>query len=167
MEQVKRPKKPLMFYYTIVLIILILFNIIAMPYIKEKQIKDVDYGTFISMTEKKEIKKVELQQQDNTILFTGKDGKTIYKTAMVNDPDLTKRLYEADVSFYGEEIDQSSPILVNILSWVLPIFVFCSIGRIHVQKIDEAGRWKNAMSFGMGKKQCEDLCEIIRGNPFP
>ena len=114
MEQVKRPKKPLMFYYTIVLIILILFNIIAMPYIKEKQIKDVDYGTFISMTEKKEIKKVELQQQDNTILFTGKDGKTIYKTAMVNDPDLTKRLYEADVSFYGEEIDQSSPILVNI-----------------------------------------------------
>ena len=73
MEQVKRPKKPLMFYYTIVLIILILFNIIAMPYIKEKQIKDVDYGTFISMTEKKEIKKVELQQQDNTILFTGND----------------------------------------------------------------------------------------------
>ena len=161
MEQVKRPKKPLMFYYTIVLIILILFNIIAMPYIKEKQIKDVDYGTFISMTEKKEIKKVELQQQDNTILFTGKDGKTIYKTAMVNDPDLTKRLYEADVSFYGEEIDQSSPILVA------SNLVFCGIGRIHVQKIDEAGRWEKRHVFRNGKKQCEDLCEIIRGNPFP
>ena len=79
MEQVKRPKKPLMFYYTIVLIILILFNIIAMPYIKEKQIKDVDYGTFISMTEKKEIKKVELQQQDNTILLQEKTGRPFTK----------------------------------------------------------------------------------------
>lgn len=113
MEQVKRPKKPLMFYYTIVLIILILFNIIAMPYIKEKQIKDVDYGTFISMTEKKEIKKVELQQQDNTILFTGKDGKTIYKTAMVNDPDLTKRLYEADVSFTEKKL------IGHLRSWLI------------------------------------------------
>ena len=111
MEQVKRPKKPLMFYYTIVLIILILFNIIAMPYIKEKQIKDVDYGTFISMTEKKEIKKVELQQQDNTILFTGKDGKTIYKTAMVNDPDLTKRLYEADVT--------EKKLISHLRSWLI------------------------------------------------
>jgi len=151
MEQVKRPKKPLMFYYTIVLIILILFNIIAMPYIKEKQIKDVDYGTFISMTEKKEIKKVELQQQDNTILFTGKDGKTIYKTAMVNDPDLTKRLYEADVSFYGEEIDQSSPILVNILSWVLPILFFVALGEYMSRKLMKRAGGKNAMSFGMGK----------------
>ena len=155
MEQVKRPKKPLMFYYTIVLIILILFNIIAMPYIKEKQIKDVDYGTFISMTEKKEIKKVELQQQDNTILFTGKDGKTIYKTAMVNDPDLTKRLYEADVSFYGEEIDQSSPILVNILSWVLPILFFVALGEYMSRKLMKRAGGKNAMSFGMGKSSAK------------
>ena len=165
MEQVKRPKKPLMFYYTIVLIILILFNIIAMPYIKEKQIKDVDYGTFISMTEKKEIKKVELQQQDNTILFTGKDGKTIYKTAMVNDPDLTKRLYEADVSFYGEEIDQSSPILVNILSWVLPILFFVALGEYMSRKLMKRAGGKNAMSFGMGKssaKICVKSSEGIR-----
>ena len=166
MEQVKRPKKPLMFYYTIVLIILILFNIIAMPYIKEKQIKDVDYGTFISMTEKKEIKKVELQQQDNTILFTGKDGKTIYKTAMVNDPDLTKRLYEADVSFYGEEIDQSSPILVNILSWVLPILFFVALGEYMSRKLMKRAGGKNAMSFGMGKSSAKIYVESSEGIRF-
>lgn len=166
MEQVKRPKKPLMFYYTIVLIILILFNIIAMPYIKEKQIKDVDYGTFISMTEKKEIKKVELQQQDNTILFTGKDGKTIYKTAMVNDPDLTKRLYEADVSFYGEEIDQSSPILVNILSWVLPILLFVALGEYMSRKLMKRAGGKNAMSFGMGKSSAKIYVKSSEGIRF-
>ena len=166
MEQVKRPKKPLMFYYTIVLIILILFNIIAMPYIKEKQIKDVDYGTFISMTEKKEIKKVELQQQDNTILFTGKDGKTIYKTAMVNDPDLTKRLYEADVSFYGEEIDQSSPILVNILSWVLPILFFVALGEYMSRKLMKRAGGKNAMSFVMGKSSAKIYVKSSEGIRF-
>ena len=166
MEQVKRPKKPLMFYYTIVLIILILFNIIAMPYIKEKQIKDVDYGTFISMTEKKEIKKVELQQQDNTILFTGKDGKTIYKTAMVNDPDLTKRLYEADVSFCGEEIDQSSPILVNILSWVLPILFFVALGEYMSRKLMKRAGGKNAMSFGMGKSSAKIYVKSSEGIRF-
>ena len=166
MEQVKRPKKPLMFYYTIVLIILILFNIIAMPYIKEKQIKDVDYGTFISMTEKKEIKKVELQQQDNTILFTGKDGKTIYKTAMVDDPDLTKRLYEAGVSFYGEEIDQSSPILVNILSWVLPILFFVSLGEYMSRKLMKRAGGKNAMSFGMGKSSAKIYVKSSEGIRF-
>ena len=166
MEQVKRPKKPLMFYYTIVLIILILFNIIAMPYIKEKQIKDVDYGTFISMTEKKEIKKVELQQQDNTILFTGKDGKTIYKTAMVNDPDLTKRLYEADVSFYGKEIDQSSPILVNILSWVLPILFFVALGEYMSRKLMKRAGGKNAMSFGMGKSSAKIYVKSSEGIRF-
>ena len=166
MEQVKRPKKPLMFYYTIVLIILILFNIIAMPYIKEKQIKDVDYGTFISMTEKKEIKKVELQQQDNTILFTGKDGKTIYKTAMVNDPDLTKRLYEAGVSFYGEEIDQSSPILVNILSWVLPILFFVALGEYMSRKLMKRAGGKNAMSFGMGKSSAKIYVKSSEGIRF-
>ena len=166
MEQVKRPKKPLMFYYTIVLIILILFNIIAMPYIKEQQIKEVDYGTFISMTEKKEIKKVELQQQDNTILFTGKDGKTIYKTAMVNDPDLTKRLYEADVSFYGEEIDQSSPILVNILSWVLPILFFVALGEYMSRKLMKRAGGKNAMSFGMGKSSAKIYVKSSEGIRF-
>ena len=166
MEQVKRPKKPMMFYYTIVLVALILFNIIAMPYIKEKQIKDVDYGTFISMTEKKEIKKVELQQQDNTILFTGKDGKTIYKTAMVDDPDLTKRLYEAGVSFYGEEIEQTSPILSAILSWVLPILIFVALGEYMSRKLMKRAGGKDALSFGMGKSNAKVYVKSSEGIRF-
>lgn len=166
MEQVKRPKKPMMFYYTIVLVALILFNIIAMPYIKEKQIKDVDYGTFISMTEKKEIKKVELQQQDNTILFTGKDGKTIYKTAMVNDPDLTKRLYEAGVSFYGEEIEQTSPILSAILSWVIPILIFVALGEYMSRKLMKRAGGKDALSFGMGKSNAKVYVKSSEGIRF-
>ena len=166
MEQVKRPKKPMMFYYTIVLVALILFNIIAMPYIREKQIKDVDYGTFISMTEKKEIKKVELQQQDNTILFTGKDGKTIYKTAMVNDPDLTKRLYEAGVSFYGEEIEQTSPILSAILSWVIPILIFVALGEYMSRKLMKRAGGKDALSFGMGKSNAKVYVKSSEGIRF-
>ena len=166
MEQVKRPKKPMMFYYTIVLVVLILFNIIAMPYIKEKQIKDVDYGTFISMTEKKEIKKVELQQQDNTILFTGKDDKTIYKTAMVDDPDLTKRLYEAGVSFYGEEIEHTSPLLSAILSWVLPIIIFVALGEYMSRKLMKRAGGKNAMSFGMGKSNAKIYVKSSEGIRF-
>jgi len=118
------------------------------------------------MTEKKEIKKVELQQQDNTILFTGKDGKTIYKTAMVNDPDLTKRLYEADVSFYGEEIDRSSPILVNILSWVLPILFFVALGEYMSRKLMKRAGGKNAMSFGMGKSSVKIYVKSSEGIRF-
>lgn len=166
MEQIKRPKKPLMFYYTVVLIVLILFNILAMPYIKEKQIKDVDYGTFISMTEKKEIKKVELQQQDNTILFTGKEGKTIYKTAMVDDPDLTKRLYEAGVSFYGEEIEQTSPILSAILSWVIPILIFVALGEYMSRKLMKRAGGKDALSFGMGKSNAKIYVKSSEGIRF-
>ena len=107
-----------------------------------------------------------MQQQDNTILFTGKDGKTIYKTAMVNDPDLTKRLYEADVSFYGEEIDQSSPILVNILSWVLPILFFVALGEYMSRKLMKRAGGKNAMSFGMGKSSAKIYVKSSEGIRF-
>ena len=107
-----------------------------------------------------------MQQQDNTILFTGKDGKTIYKTAMVNDPDLTKRLYEADVSFYGEEIDQSSPILVNILSWVLPILFFVALGEYMSRKLMKRAGGENAMSFGMGKSSAKIYVKSSEGIRF-
>ena len=104
MQQVKSPKKPLIYYYTIVIIVLLLFNLLAMPWISERQIKEVDYGTFISMTEEGKIGKVEIQQQENTILFTDEDETAVYKTAMVEDDQLTQRLYDAGISFYGEEI---------------------------------------------------------------
>lgn len=108
-------------------------------------------------------KKSRIAATGNTILFTGKDGKTIYKTAMVNDPDLTKRLYEADVSFYGEEIDQSSPILVNILSWVLPILFFVALGEYMSRKLMKRAGGKNAMSFGMGKSSAKIYVKSSEG----
>ena len=136
MKEVKSPKRPLIYYYLIVMVILLLFNMLAVPWITEHQIKEVDYGTFISMTENGEVGKAEIQEQDNRILFTDKDETTIYKTAMVNDPDLTARLYAADVKFYGVEIEQTS-LLVQILAWVLPLVIFIGIGQLMSKKLME------------------------------
>lgn len=116
MKEIKKPKKPLIYYYSIVLIVLLLFNVLAMPWLMERQIKSVDYNTFISMTEEKDIGQVQISTQDNTITFTDKEEEQIYKTAMVDDPNLTQRLYEAGASFSGEEIKQMSPLLSFFLS---------------------------------------------------
>ena len=129
MKEVKTPKKPLLFYYAVALLVLFLFNLLAMPWLAEHQIKDVDYNTFVSMTEKKEIGQVEIQQQDNRILFTSTDGKTIYKTAMVPDDGLVQRLLDAGISTTGEEIQQTS-LLMSILGWVLPLVIFIAVGQI-------------------------------------
>lgn len=120
MNEVHRPKKPLIFYYAIVLVILLLFNLLAMPYLMERQIQQVDYGTFMSMTEKGEIGQVEIQDQTNQILFTNKDNTKIYKTGMVDDPGRTQRLYESGAKFSGEIIEQMSPLLSFLLTWILP-----------------------------------------------
>lgn len=103
MNEVKSPKKPLLYYYLVAMMIVVLFNFIAIPWISEHQIRDVDYNTFVTMTEQGEVGKVEIQQQDNRILFTSADGKTVYKTAMVPDDDLVQRLLDAGVSTMGEE----------------------------------------------------------------
>ena len=104
MNEIKTPKKPLIYYYLVAMLVLLLFNFLAMPWLSEHQIKDVDYNTFVTMTEQGEVGKVEIQQQDNRILFTSADGKTVYKTAMVPDDDLVQRLLDAGVSTTGEEI---------------------------------------------------------------
>ena len=95
-----------------------------MPWLMEHQIKDVDYGTFIQMTEDGQVGRVNIKEQSNTIVFTDKEEKTIYQTAMVDDPDLTDRLYQAGVSFYGEEIKQTSPIISFLMTWILPLLIF-------------------------------------------
>ena len=123
MNEVKSPKKPLIYYYTIVVLLVLLFNLLAMPWLAEHQIKEVDYNTFVSMTEKNEIGQVESQQQSNRILFTSTDGKTIYKTAIVPDDGLVQRLLDAGISTTGEEIEQTS-LLTDILGWVLPLVIF-------------------------------------------
>ena len=165
MKEVKSPKRPLIYYYLIVMVILLLFNMLAIPWMTEHQIKEVDYGTFISMTENGEVGKAEIQEQDNRILFTDKDETTIYKTAMVNDPDLTARLYAADVKFYGVEIEQTS-LLVQILAWVLPLVIFIGIGQLMSKKLMEKAGGANSMMFNMGKSNAKVYVKSSDGIKF-
>ena len=148
MKEVKTPKKPLIFYYAVAMLAVFLFNFFAMPWLAQHQIKEVDYNTFVEMVEQDKVGKVEIQEQDNRILFTDKDETVIYKTAMVSDDDLSARLLEAGVSFKGEEIEQTS-LLVDILGWVLPILIFIALGQYMSKKMaDKLGG--NSMMFGLG-----------------
>lgn len=166
MNEVKKPKKPLISYYCIVLLILILFNSLAMPWLMEHQIKDVDYGMFIQMTEDGQVGRVNIKEQSNTIVFTDKEEKTIYQTAMVDDPDLTDRLYQAGVSFYGEEIKQTSPIISFLMTWILPLLIFGVIGELLARQLMKKAGGKNAMSFGMGKSSAKIYVKSSDGIKF-
>ena len=166
MNEVKKPKKPLIYYYCIVTLVLILFNAIAMPWILERRIHKVDYNTFIQMTENQEIGQVEIKEQDNSIVFTDKENKTIYKTAMVSDQNLTERLYKAGVSFSGEEIEQMSPVLSFLLSWILPIVIFIGIGQYMSRQLMKRAGGKNSMSFGVGKSNAKVYVKSSNGIKF-
>ena len=149
MKEVKTPKKPLIFYYAVAMLAVFLFNFFAMPWLAQHQIKEVDYNTFVEMVEQDKVGKVEIQEQDNRILFTDKDESVIYKTAMVSDDDLSARLLEAGVSFKGEEIEQTS-LLVDILGWVLPILIFIALGQYMSKKMADKLGGGNSMMFGLG-----------------
>ena len=149
MKEVKTPKKPLIFYYAVAMLAVFLFNFFAMPWLAQHQIKEVDYNTFVEMVEQGKVGKVEIQEQDNRILFTDKDETVIYKTAMVSDDDLSARLLEAGVSFKGEEIEQTS-LLVDILGWVLPILIFIALGQYMSKKMADKLGGGNSMMFGLG-----------------
>ena len=167
MKEVKPSKKPLIYYYTIVLVVLLLFNLLAVPFITERGIKDVDYGTFIDMTNDGEVGKAEIQEQENTILFTDKDNEQIYRTAMVDDAELTQRLYEAGVSFSGQEIQQTSPLVTAIFSWLVPLIVFIAIGQYMSRKLAKrAGGGPNSMMFGMGKSNAKIYVNSSEGIRF-
>ena len=166
MNEVKSPKKPLVYYYTIALILLLVFNFVAMPWISEHQIKEVDYNTFINMVDKGEVSAVEIQEQNNRILFKGdeKSGK-IYKTAMVPDNDLVSRLLEKNVSTTGEEIEQTSA-LVSILGWVLPIIIFVALGQFMSRKMMDKMGGGNSMMFNMGKSNARVYVKSAEGIKF-
>ena len=165
MNEVKSPKKPLLYYYLIALLVVMLFNLLAMPWLAEHQIKDVDYNTFVSMTEQGQIGQVEIQQQSNRILFTGKDEKTIYKTAIVPDDGLVQRLLEAGVSTTGEEIQQSS-LLVDILGWVLPLIIFIGIGQVISRSMMKKMGGGNSLMFNMGKSNAKVYVKSAEGIKF-
>ena len=166
MNEVKSPKKPLLYYYFVAMLLVMLFNFIAMPWMAEHQIKEVDYNTFVTMTEQGEVGKVEIQQQDNRILFTSADEKTVYKTAMVPDDGLVQRLLDAGVSTTGEEIEQTST-LVSILAWVLPIIIFVALGQYMSRKMmEKMGGGGNSMMFNMGKSNAKVYVKSAEGIKF-
>lgn len=167
MNEVKKPRKRLLYYYGIILLVLILFNFFIVPMITQRRIVEVDYGTFMSMTEKKEIGKVEVQEQENLIVFTDKEEKTIYKTGMMPDDNLTQRLYDAGAKFSGEVIKQTSPALSILLNWILPIVIFFALGQYMSKKLmDRAGGGANAMSFGLGKSNAKIYVRSSEGIHF-
>ena len=165
MNEVKSPKKPLLYYYLLVMLVLLLFNLLAMPWISEHQIKEVDYNTFVSMVEKKEIGKVDIQEQDNRILFTDPEEKSIYKTAMVPDDDLVSRLLEAGISTSGTEIQQTS-LLMSILGWVLPLIIFIGLGQILSRSLMKKMGGGNSMMFNMGKSNAKVYVKSAEGIKF-
>ena len=166
MNEVKQPKKPLIYYYVIVLLVLMLFNFLAMPWILQRQVREVDYGTFISMTEEKQVGQVEIQAESNQIIFTDKDNTTVYKTGMVDDPDLTARLYNSGAKFSGQIIEQMSPILSFLLTWVLPIVIFIGIGQWMSKKMMDRAGGPNSMAFGMGKSNAKIYVKSSEGIRF-
>ena len=165
MNEVKNPKKPLLYYYIIVLVALMLFNMLAMPWLAEHRIQDKDYNTFVSMVQEGKVGQAEIQEQNNRILFTDKEGRTIYKTAMVPDSDLTQRLLDAGVSVTGVEIEQSS-LLMDILSWVLPLVIFIAIGQFASRKMVEKMGGGNSMMFNMGKSNAKVYVKSSEGIKF-
>ena len=154
MKEVKSPKKPLIYYYCIVLLVLMVFNSFIVPLLARQQIKEVDYGTFMTMTENGEIGKVEIES--NQILFTDKDGKTIYKTGVMNDPNLTERLHASGAEFASEIVEEASPLMTFFLTWILPVVFFVAIGQLLYKKMSEKmGGGPNSMMFGLGNSNAK------------
>ncbi len=165
MNEVKTPKKPLIFYYLIVLALILGLNFLFMPWLMQRTVEEVDYGTFIKMTNNKEIGRVEVQ--DNQIVFTDKDENKIYKTGRMDDPELVDRLYESGAEFASEIVEQTSPFLIFILSWVLPIVIFIGIGQYMTKKLmDHAGGGSSSMAFGMGKSNAKVYVKSSDGIKF-
>ena len=163
MKEVKPPKKPLIFYYGVALIVLLAFNLFLMPLIAQSNVNDVDYGTFMAMTENGEIGRVEVES--NQIIFTDKDEKTIYRTGLMDDPGLTERLYNSGAEFSSEIIKEMSPLLTFLLTWLLPIALFIGIGQYMAKKLtSRAGG--NSMMFGLGNSNAKVYVQSSAGIRF-
>ena len=164
MKEVKTPKKPLLYYYSIAILVVLLFNFLVMPLIVRQQVEEVDYGTFMTMTENREIGQVEIES--NQILFTNKDGSKVYKTGVLDDPGLVERLHASGAEFASEIVEQMSPFL-SILTWVLPVVLFVAVGQYMAKKLTEkAGGGAGSMMFGMGKSNAKVYVQSTEGIRF-
>ena len=166
MQEVKKPRKPLIYYYIIVLAALLIFNFLFMPWAAERRVTEVGYDRFIEMTEEEDVGQVEINQEDNEIVFTDKDGSAIYKTGMVEDPDLTRRLYDSGAKFSGQIVEQMSPILSILLSWILPVVIFIAIGQYMSRKLMKKAGGPNSMIFGNGKSNAKVYVKSSEGIRF-
>ena len=166
MKEVKPSRKPLAIYYAIVLLVLLVINLVVMPWLAERQVQEVDYGTFMSMTEQENIGKVDIQS--NQIIFTDKDNKQIYKTGLMNDPGLTERLYDAGAQFSSEIVEQGSPVLSFLLWFALPILLFSFIGnQMNKKLMEKAGGGPGSMMFGgAGKSNAKVYVQSTHGIRF-
>ena len=164
MKEVKSPKKPLIYYYVIVLLVLAAFNLFVSPLLLSRQVTEVDYGTFMSMTEKKNIGRVEVE--DSQIIFTDKNNDNIYKTGVMDDPNLTERLYQSGAIF-SKDIEQTmSPIMSFLLTFILPMVIFVVLGQYLGRKLLEQAGGKNSMAFGMGKSNARVYVQSTEGIHF-
>ena len=164
MNEVKKPKKPLIYYYFVVLLCVMLFNLLLMPRILERQIRETDYGTFMSMAEEQNIGRV--QVQDNQILFTDKEGTAVYKTGLMYDPGLVDRLKDSGAIFSSEIIEETSPLLSVLLTWILPMVVFVVLGQFMSKKLMDRAGGAGAMSFNMGKSNAKVYVKSSDGIKF-
>lgn len=165
MKEVKNPKRPMAYYYAIVLLVLLGINFIVFPYIAERQVKEVDYGTFITMTEESKIGKVEVES--NQIIFTNKDESKIYKTGLMDDPDLTMRLYDSGAKFSSEIIKPASPLMSTFVGLVLPLILFIAFGQwMSRRMMKKMGGGGNSMMFGIGKSNAKIYVESTEGIRF-
>ena len=166
MKEVKTPRKPLAIYYAIVLLTLLLLNLVLLPWMEERQIKEVDYGTFMTMTEEKNIGRVDIES--NQIIFTDKDETQVYRTGLMNDTGLTERLYDAGATFSSEIVEQSSPVLSFLIWFVLPIILFSAIGnQMNKKLMEKAGGGPGSMMFGgMGKSNAKVYVQSTAGIRF-
>ena len=164
MKEVKPPKKPLIYYYGVALVVLLLINFLLVPLVARHAVQEVDYGTFMTMTENKEIGQVEVE--DNQIIFTNKDGSKVYKTGPMNDPDLTQRLYDAGAEFTRDIVEQTSPLLSFVLTWILPIIIFIAIGQLMTKKLTDRAGGPGSMMFGAGKSNAKIYVQSSQGIRF-
>ncbi|WP_418844631.1 ATP-dependent zinc metalloprotease FtsH [Pyramidobacter piscolens] len=163
MDEIKNPRKPLIYYYVIAMLVLMLFNLLAKPWIMRAQIDEVDYGTFIRMTEEKKIGKVNIEE--NQILFTDAEGKKVYRTGPMEDPGRTERLYQSGAKFSSEIVEQASPIVSMLLSWVVPLLLFWGLGQ-YMQKKLMNRMGGDSMMFGMGKSKARIYVKSTEGIKF-
>ena len=164
MKEVKPPKKPLIYYYGVALVVLLLINFLLVPLVARHAVQEVDYGTFMTMTENKEIGQVEVE--DNQIIFTNKDGSKVYKTGPMNDPDLTQRLYDAGAEFTRDIVEETSPLLSFVLTWILPIIMFIAIGQLMTKKLTDKAGGPGSMMFGAGKSNAKIYVQSSQGIRF-